>query len=85
MSMCSMLLAYSLEPGLVAVHLLQQARLWPLVYQETDAHSWKNQFDDRKQDETSKAWHYSGRAFIPSLKTTKERKICLQGREHFIC
>lgn len=80
-SMCSMLLRYSLEPGLVAVHLLQRAWLWPLVYQETDAHSWINQFDDRKQDATSKPWHHLDRVFFPLTQEDK-KKICLQGREH---
>lgn len=84
MSMCSMLLGYSLEPGLVAVRLLQHAPLWPLVYQEMDSHSSINQFDDRKQDTTSKPWHHLDRAFFPLTQEDK-RKICLQGREHFIC
>ena len=81
MSMCSMLLGYSLEPGLVAVRLLQRARLWPLVYQETGAHSWINQFDDRKQDATSKPWQHLDEAFF-RLSEEDKRKICLQGREH---
>ena len=82
--MCSMLVGYSLEPDLVSVRLLQHARLWPLVYQEMDAHSLKNQFDDRKQDATSKPWHHLDRAFFPLAQEDK-REIFLQGREHFIC
>ena len=37
-------------PGLKAVRLLQLARLWPSVYQLTDARTRTNIFDERKQD-----------------------------------
>ena len=39
-----------LNPGLMAVRLVQRAQLWPSVYHQTDARSRKNQFDERKQD-----------------------------------
>ena len=38
-SMCCLLLGYNLNPGLIAVHLVQGVQLCPSIYKQTDAHS----------------------------------------------
>ena len=51
LSMRGMLLGYSFPLGLITVRLLQQDRLLPSVYQQINACTRTNQFDERKHDE----------------------------------
>ena len=41
LSMCCMLLGYSLNPGLIALNLVQRAQLWSSVCQWKDACTWR--------------------------------------------
>jgi len=50
-----------------------------------DAHSRKNQFDDRKQDATSMPCHHLDRAFFPlTQEDKKEELLAGQGTLHLL-
>ena len=78
-----------LNPGLIAVCLLQWARLWPLVCQWKDGGTRNNQVDERTRlpsvevwaAATLKAWLDSDRAYLlPSSHNTQEdsKRLCLE-------
>ena len=82
LSMRGMLLGYTL--GLIAEHLLLQARLWPSLYQIAGTCTRINLFDkilislEVWAAVTSKVWRDSGRAsFLLLAQKDKRRRLCL--------